>query len=179
MQLHGGTITAASDGPGHGATFTVSLPIRAVSAEPASEPSRGTSGEAASLAGVRVLVVDDEADARELVQEVLEGVGAAVRAVDSVRAALYEISAWRPDVVVSDIGMPGDDGYAFVRRLRALAPDEGAAIPAIALTAYVLADDALRAREAGFQVHLPKPVNRQRLISMIRKLAPRSDPIAT
>ena len=123
-----------------------------------------------SLAGVRVLVVDDEPDARDLATVTLGACGAEVFATSSADAALREVARFRPDVVVSDIGMPDVDGYQLVRALRALPPSEGGRTPAIALTAYAGEGDRALALEAGFQLHVAKPVNPDGLVAAIAQL---------
>jgi CheY-like chemotaxis protein len=127
-----------------------------------------------SLTGARVLVVDDETDARELLREVAQTAGATVLAVDSADAALAALPSWRPSVVLSDIGMAGKDGYALMRAIRALPPEAGGNVPAIAVTAYTSADDAARARAAGFQTHLAKPVEPNLLLATIASAVHRS-----
>ncbi|MEP6652272.1 MAG: response regulator [Myxococcales bacterium] len=170
--LHGGTISAHSEGPGTGATFTILLPV------PAVVPADGLSpiappievrdpSESSQLDGVRALVVDDEADSRELVREVLTTAGAAVLAVDSADSAYTAFLDWRPDVIVSDIGMPGQDGYTLMTRIRALPQGTPAQVPAVALTAYAGADDVAKAHAAGFQSHLAKPVDPWKLMSTV------------
>jgi CheY-like chemotaxis protein len=116
-------------------------------------------------------VVDDERDARELVQAVLRQYGADVRAVASAEDAFHEVRRWRPDVLVADIGMPDEDGYTFLRRVRALAAAEGGTTPAAALTAYALREDRERALAAGFQEHVAKPVPPARLADVVARLA--------
>ena len=189
VEAHGGTVDAHSEGEGRGSTFTVRLPIRAVLiAEEAAESEvaasadvRGSDGGSASAArlplvrldGLRVLVVDDEADARRILVMVLEQVGATVIAAGSVRAALELLPAARPDVLVSDLGMPEQDGFDLIRQVR----DQGldaTELPAVALTAFVQTDDARLALLAGFQVHVPKPVDPHDLTSVIARLAGRS-----
>jgi PAS domain S-box-containing protein len=181
VTAHGGTVTAQSDGSGHGATFVVELPIRAAS--PAiSQPLRpGSSAAAAArelgnrrLDGLCLLVVDDEADALALVSEVLTRRGAEVHAVASARAALDQIGNVKPDVIVSDIGMPDEDGYSLIRRIRALPPERGGRTPAVALTAYAREDDAHRAFAAGYQLHLAKPVEPAQLVSVVANLGGRT-----
>ena len=185
VEAHGGTVEAASPGEGKGSTFTVRLPIRAVRIREESE-ERETAGysredEAADsvhvvdrrppvrLDGVHVLVVDDEADARDVLAMVLERVGAVVTTADSARAAIEVFPKARPDVLVSDLGMPDQDGFDLIRQLR----DDGHGardLPAVALTAFVQKDDAHLALLAGFQVHLPKPVDPHELTSVIARL---------
>jgi PAS domain S-box-containing protein len=163
VELHGGTIRAASAGEGQGATFDVVLPVRAVAtpieeAEGASTTVK-SSGE---LAGVRALVVDDEDVARELIKMALTQYGADVIAVSSAAEAYAMITApppqERPDVIVTDVGMPGEDGYSLIRRVREWARERGVFIPAVALTAYGRVEDRMRALQAGFQMHVAKPV---------------------
>lgn len=174
---HGGTVSADSDGPGKGASFLVRLPLRAVAAAPgaplAAAPDHDpltASAPHARLDGLRVLVVDDEPDARLLVQEILRQHGAEVTVAESVAAARRSLTAQAPDVIVSDIGMPDEDGYSFIRSVRA----SGGRTPAIALTAYASAQDAQRAFVAGFQKHVTKPVEPARLVSVVANLGGRS-----
>ena len=123
------------------------------------------------LANVRILIVDDDPDARDVVREVLELAGGSVVAVGSPRLAIASVSSWLPDLIISDIGMPEIDGYALLRSIRALPAEEGGQIPALALTAYASPEDAERARRAGFQVFLTKPVDADRLVEAIAGLA--------
>lgn len=116
-------------------------------------------------------MVDDEFDARELVVTMLEKDGAQVRAVGSAREALDEIGAWKPDVLIADIGMPDEDGYGLIRRVRALSKEQGGQTPALALTAYARTEDRARALSAGYQVHLSKPVDRSELAAVISRLS--------
>jgi signal transduction histidine kinase/DNA-binding response OmpR family regulator len=173
VQAHGGSIEAASAGTGKGATFTVELPIRRVPA--ISSPEAGPPGEAVAdskvrLSGLRVLVVDDEDDARVLLQRVLEERGAIVAVAAGSQEALSDLEEFRPDVLVSDIAMPDIDGYHLIRSIRSLPPERGGRTPAIALTAYARAEDSQRAFSAGFQRHVPKPVDFGRLVSLIANL---------
>jgi PAS domain S-box-containing protein len=168
VELHGGKVVAHSAGPGRGSTFSVHLPVRAVQ-QPAvdvpEEPSH-------RLAGLKVLVVDDDADAREVVSLALAQCGARTAAVSSARDALRMLTEFRPDVLVSDIGMPGEDGYSLIRRVRALRTGVGD-VPAIALTAYAQPEDQQRALGAGFQEFVPKPVEVSALAAVVRALADR------
>jgi CheY-like chemotaxis protein len=182
VELHGGTIRAKSPGPGHGATFNVCLPITVVHLDPGPLPERRhplIGGESLSteacrqLAGLRVLVVDDEPDARELLRHLLEACEAMVDTAESADEALSMLESLRPDVLISDIGMPGDDGYALVRRVRALSPDRGGNTPAAALTAYARAEDRVNAILAGFQHHIAKPVEPAELFAVVASLASR------
>jgi CheY-like chemotaxis protein len=165
-EAHGGRITAHSDGPGCGCTFTVRLPQPPAQA-PQSEEGAAPGGE---LREVRVLVVDDEADTLELTRYLLESAGAEVETADSAPAALSLLDSRSFDVLVSDIGLPGQDGHALVRELRARGYS-GAAIPAIALTGYATSADATMCAAAGFQMHLAKPVDARELVRSIASLA--------
>jgi CheY-like chemotaxis protein len=175
VELHGGTVEAASAGEGQGATFKVTLPVRAVATplgEAGGAPVAGkSSGE---LAGVRALVVDDADDARELIGTALTQYGADVVAVSSAAEAYALITAtspqWRPDVIVSDIEMPVEDGYSLIRRVREWESARGAHIPAVALTAYGRAEDRARALKVGFQTHVAKPVDPDELVTVIMNL---------
>jgi PAS domain S-box-containing protein len=178
VELHGGTIEATSAGDGQGATFKVTLPVRAV-ATPIGEAEGApvavkSSGE---LAGVCALVVDDEKDARELLKSALKHYGADVIAVSSAAEAYNLITATptqdRPDVMVADIGMPDEDGYSLISRLREWELARGAYIPAVALTAYGRAEDRMRALKAGFQMHVAKPVDPDELVIVITSLVTR------
>jgi signal transduction histidine kinase/ActR/RegA family two-component response regulator len=179
VELHGGTVTAESAGRNLGARFTVTLPIQAVAAGapvPAPENRRSDSVEAAvrGLEGVRVLVVDDEADARDVVSSALTGYRADVRAAASAREALQVFRSWRPDVLVADIGMPVEDGYSLIRSVRALPADAGGAVPAAALTAYARPEDRARALAAGYEEHVAKPVTPLDLALVVAHLAKRA-----
>jgi signal transduction histidine kinase len=173
VELHGGSVAVQSEGEGQGATFSVRLPVAAAtrSAEraPAAVSTEGPVGQ--SLAGLRLLVVDDEADAREVMRFMLERGGAQVRIADSAAQALDAIREERPDLLISDIGMPVEDGYVLVRRLRAMEEGLGRRLPAIALTAYASEEDTRRALTAGFDAHLSKPVDPGRLIDIAAGLA--------
>jgi len=169
IELHGGTVRAESEGEGRGATFTVALPLAA--AGEAGEARVSPREPCASLAGVKVLVVDDDDDARELVRRVLEACGALVIAAESAAEALAAVTRHRPDVLLSDIGMPHQDGYQLVRALRALAPEDGGRTPAAALTAFTRPEDRARALAAGYQVHVTKPINAHALIEVVASIA--------
>jgi signal transduction histidine kinase/CheY-like chemotaxis protein len=189
VEAHGGNIEAASPGEGNGSTFTVLLPIRAVriGEETGDEELTRISGQdepadsgdiadrpPVRLDGVQVLVVDDEADARRVLSLVLERAGAVVATADSARAAVEALSSARPDVLISDLGMPDQDGLDLIRQLRSNG-HSATDLPAIALSAFVRNDDAHLALSAGFQVHLPKPVDAHELTSVIARLARPSD----
>jgi signal transduction histidine kinase/ActR/RegA family two-component response regulator len=179
VELHGGTAEAASEGEGTGTTFTIKLPVRAVregAEDQAPPPAPPADAPAAPdivrpLAGLRVLVVDDEQDARDLLWTVLAGAGAAVVTRASAAEGLEQLRRESFDVLVADIGMPGEDGYQFVGKVRVLGQSGGPAIPAIALTAYDRPGDADRALASGFQMHLGKPVVPDVLVSTVARLA--------
>jgi PAS domain S-box-containing protein len=177
VSAHGGSVHAESPGPGLGASFVVLLPARSVvpavgrasriTPTSAAAPARA---EAPRLDGLRLLVVDDEHDAREVVGEALRERGAEVYVAASAAEALEKFAAVRPDVIVSDIGMPGTDGYSLMRRIRALPPEAGGRTPAVALTAYTRGEDAQRAFVAGYQSHVPKPVEPMQLATVVATL---------
>jgi signal transduction histidine kinase/ActR/RegA family two-component response regulator len=160
-ELHGGTITASSPGVGRGTTFLLTLPSVVREPPRGPEPLLTTGGDhgdrADLLRDVRILVVDDQEDARDLLRTMLSQYGALVTAVDSARAALEEIDRRPPDVVLSDVGMPREDGYALIRQLRLRPSNRGGRIPAIAVTAYASVADRATALESGFQAHIAKP----------------------
>jgi PAS domain S-box-containing protein len=167
---HGGAIAVESPGAGGGTTFTIHLPL----ATPAREPAPEAAVEpTADLNGVKVLVVEDEVETRDLVATVLTACGARVTATASADEALRQLPRVRPDVVVSDIGMPNGDGYELIRRLRTLDPAEGGATPAAALTAAAATSDRRRALEAGFEVHVAKPFEPAHLARVVATLARR------
>ena len=177
VELHGGSIRARSAGGGRGATFIVSLPLNELHAEVPGEPEgrRWRSGRVLSLendasgkiAGVRVLVVDDELDARLLVKRLLEECDAKVTIAASAQEAFDALTKSRFDILVSDIGMPNEDGYSLMRRVRALEKVQGGNMPAIALTAYARAEDRMKAESAGFLMHIAKPIEPIELITMV------------
>jgi PAS domain S-box-containing protein len=178
VEEHGGTVTAASPGEGRGATFTVTLPLvsggpRAVTAE-RGRPAPRDPGASVSLAGVRVLVVDDDPDACELLEVVLRERGAVVRAVHSAREALDELSSFRPNLLLSDIGMPDEDGYDLIRQVRARESAEGGHLPAVALTGFASSADGEQARALGFEAHLAKPASPGELTRMVAILVGRA-----
>lgn len=179
-ELHGGTAQVDSAGEGQGSTFTVSLPLLAVRGS-ASEAERVHSPMALMesdwtprLEGVRVLVVDDEVDTRELLQVILEGRKAQVRTVSSAAAALEALAEETFDVLISDIGMPEEDGYALIAKVRALDKERGGRIPAAALTAYAGEEDRIRTLRSGFQIHVPKPISPNELLAVVANLADRT-----
>ena len=179
IELHGGTVRAASTGNGAGSTFTVSIPPSALIAEeisPVGKQARSTNtvqpkGKAfAIISGIRVLVVDDEFDARGMLQRLLQDRGAIVTTADSAHQAYQFLTEESYDVLVSDIGMPGEDGYALIQKIRLLDSARGGGLPAIALTAYARPDDRAKALGAGYQSHLPKPVEPADLVGAISRL---------
>jgi CheY-like chemotaxis protein len=177
VELHGGTVFAESPGEGRGATFVVKLPLMlatvgspGVAADTASTALPAT---APSLAGVRILVVDDDPTAVDLNREILIQAGGEVRGCGSGAEALSVLREWRPDVLVSDIEMPAVDGYSLIRRVRALEPDQGAKTPAVALSAYSRPGDRVRSLMAGFNLHVSKPVDPAELVTIVASLAGR------
>jgi PAS domain S-box-containing protein len=168
VKLHGGTVTAASDGEGRGATFTVRLPVTAGAPEASS--AEHVNGETMRLRGLHVLVVDDEDDTRDLVAVLLARSGAEIRTASSAAEAVAVASRWTLDVLVSDIGMPGDDGYSLLASLRATCAE---AVPAVALTAYARPEDRERAGLAGFAAHVSKPFDPEDLVAAVSRLAGR------
>jgi signal transduction histidine kinase/ActR/RegA family two-component response regulator len=178
VRLHGGSVEAASPGEGKGATFSICLPalpggrVRFAAPYAAAEaPLRFD--DVPKLTGVRVLIVDDERDTREVLTSVLEHHMIEVAAVSSSEEALEVLHRWKPDVLVSDIGMPRESGYDLIRKLRRRTRNEGGHIPAVALTAYAQVEDARRALEAGFQLHVAKPVEPVALALAVARLAGR------
>jgi two-component system, chemotaxis family, CheB/CheR fusion protein len=181
VELHGGTVKAESEGEGRGATFTVSLPIPALLLEPARDPDRARNAleldapvaDCGRLDGLSVLVVDDDADVRDALAGVLEGCGAKVRAAGGTDEAMTAVRASVPDVLVSDLGMPGDDGYELIRQVRMLPPHAGGTLPALAVSAYARESDLRKALAAGFRVHLAKPVAARELVNEVARAAGR------
>jgi signal transduction histidine kinase len=174
VELHAGSVDAQSAGEGKGAKFIVRLPAREASLLPrVIETPAGGIVSAAMLMGVRLLVVDDDPGARELISGMLEGFGAQVSVAESGQAALSLLFAQRPDVLIADLGMPGMDGYALIEQVRALDPDFGGLTPAVAVTAYASPQDRLRALQAGYQNHVAKPVEAEELAIVIASLAGR------
>lgn len=168
VELHGGTIGADSPGLDQGATFTVSLPIR-LPAEVGQSP-RPSADDELSLDGVTVLVVDDEADSQELLTIILEHCGAQVESVSSAKAAYSCLDRHYPDVIISDIGMPEEDGYSFLQTLNASSDRRLGQIPAIAITAYAMEEDRQRALRAGFVDHIPKPFDTEAVVKIVHQI---------
>ena len=179
VELHGGSIQAESSGAGQGSTFTVQFPRSPVTAAPAngrvySQADRSVGlEEAPDITGIRVLIVEDDDDARVLVERILKGRGASVKTASSAAEALDVLEKEHIDVLLSDIEMPGTDGYQFIRALRLRPSQQGGSVPAVALTAYARTEDRLRALRAGFQLHLSKPVQPVELITVVASLATR------
>jgi CheY-like chemotaxis protein/signal transduction histidine kinase len=177
-ERHGGALTASSPGVGRGSCFTLRLPL---SAESGRRRERAAAASRAHLAlderlleGVRVLAVDDSPDSRELATMVLRLHGAEVRTAESAEEGLQVVAAWQPHVILADIAMPGEDGYAFISRLRARTPEAGGRIPAVAWTGYAKDEDRLRTLQAGYQVHVSKPVATHELVWVVASLAGRT-----
>jgi CheY-like chemotaxis protein len=182
VELHGGSVGVESKGEGQGTTFTVSLPLLPMRVEPASNLLRvhptARSGAVAlacppELDGLRVLVVDDEPDTRELLLAVLISCGAEVVPAASAGEALDRIVQEQFDVLITDIGMPEEDGYSLIEQVRRLPADRGGAVPAAALTAYARTEDKVRALRSGFQIHIAKPVEPDELVAVVANLAKR------
>jgi CheY-like chemotaxis protein/two-component sensor histidine kinase len=175
VERHGGTVQAESPGQGLGATFTVRLPV--LSSQEVGDAERpvrdATTGanRPARLDGVRVVLIDDDDDGRAMLTILLELAGAEVAAAGSVHEALALLDTMRPDVIVSDVGMPDEDGFALIRRVRAREVEGGGRVPAIALTGYVRPEDRARLLAAGFQQHLRKPLEPGEIVGAIASLA--------
>lgn len=175
VELHGGTVSAQSDGINKGASFTATFPLLADRMEPATlaQVPEISSTDLYSLDGLRVLLVDDEPEARQIISTVITRTGAEVSACKSAHEALAKLSEWKPDVILSDIAMPEEDGYSFIRKVRSLPREKGGDIPAAALTAYARDIDRRQALAAGYQMHIAKPIGASQLITMIARLAGR------
>ncbi len=178
VEMHGGTIVVRSEGEGLGATFVVRLPLATLRATPTRDLAEGQATRASpqwerppEIAGLRVLVVDDERDARDLIATVLEYCGATVEHAGSVTEGLEKLETWRPDILLSDIGMPDEDGYALIRQVRSRPLEGGGSIPVASLTAYAGAEDRRRALHAGFNMHVAKPIEPAELVAVVANLA--------
>ncbi|HEU5238988.1 MAG TPA: ATP-binding protein, partial [Pyrinomonadaceae bacterium] len=179
VELHAGRVYVESAGKGLGTTFTIALPLAPSDVEVAaamddtllsdSEDVRAFSSSML-LTGVKVLVVDDEADSRDLLMTILTQCGGDVHCSDSAAAAMQEFHDWNPDLLVSDIGMPNEDGYSLIRRLRELESERGGGIPAVALTAYATDEDRLQALSAGFQIHVAKPIEPESFVTSLASI---------
>ncbi len=182
VDLHGGSVGVQSEGEGKGTTFTITLPfVGVVSNQNDAESVHPTQGDDVnsfeglpSLQGLKVLVVDDEADTRELIREVLKECGSEVITSRSAEEALAALEEHKPDILISDLGMPDEDGYSLISKIRALPDERGGQIPAAALTAYARAEDRMRVLRSGFQFHLPKPVDSAELVTVVASLAGRA-----
>ena len=170
VEMHGGTVSARSAGPQQGSTFVVRVPLTDGSVE------REDEAPARSLGQTRVLVVEDDRDSLELLVTVLREAGAEVRGCGSVAEAIGAFPDFAPQVLVSDIGMPGEDGYALIRRIRRLSREQGGTVPAVALTGFVGARDRTRILSEGYQMHVPKPVEPAELVTVVASLAARGTP---
>jgi signal transduction histidine kinase/ActR/RegA family two-component response regulator len=176
VELHGGTVSAYSEGVGKGAIFSASFPLLTDRTAPVAPHSTEIhASEFRSLDGLRVLLVDDEVETRQIISTVVQRTRAEVKTCTSAREALTELVAWRPHVILSDIGMPDEDGYSFINRVRSLSHDEGGATPAAALTAYARDEDRKQALDAGYQMHIAKPIGAGQLVTMIARLAGREN----
>jgi len=192
VEMHGGTVSAFSEGDGRGATFILRLPLLAVRStgdlllqsrdklkgdgtEPVFSSGGRPGDDNLKLRGLRVLIVDDDADARELLEVILLQFGAEIKLATSARQALAVLEDWKPDALVSDVGMPNEDGYSLIQKIRALAPERGGLTPAIALTGYGRPEDRLQLLAAGYQVHLSKPVELMQLVDSISNLTSRDE----
>jgi CheY-like chemotaxis protein len=176
VDLHGGTIQAASDGPGQGSTFTVRL-LQSAAAVATTDVASGTAAGAGghdtaapSLAGLQILLVDDEPDTLTMFRDALEGAGARVRAVPNAAEALRAAESWRPDLLVSDLGLPGMDGYELLQTLRHRSLPH--AFPAVAVSAYASTDDRTRALAVGFTAHVAKPIDPAALVRALGSALP-------
>jgi CheY-like chemotaxis protein/anti-sigma regulatory factor (Ser/Thr protein kinase) len=185
VEMHGGTVRAESSGEGQGAAFIINLPLvvmRSFDVQSVSDAERVHPTASADvpfdcppeLDGLRLLVVDDEADTRTLLKAVLEQCGASVITVASAGEALAALKETRPDVLISDLGMPEEDGYTLIKKVRALSAEDGGHTPSAALTAYARVEDRMKVLRAGFQIHIPKPVEPAELITVVANLAGRT-----
>ena len=176
VELHGGTVHAASQGAGQGTTFSATFPLLAVRLDAAVMAHNGKDlcNCSPALNGLRVLVVDDEADTRLIISTVIARTGAEVKACQSAREALEILEQWRPDVLMSDIAMPGEDGYSLINKVRSLPAERGGNIPAAAFSAYAREEDRKSSLAAGYHMHIAKPVSSSQLVETIAHLAGRT-----
>jgi CheY-like chemotaxis protein len=168
VDAHGGHVSAESPSDGKGSTFRVTLPL-GDAARP--RPSARATAVVQGIHGVRVLLVEDDADTRDAYAAMLTEFGAQVCAVPSAAAGLAALEAYRPQVILSDIALPGEDGFSFMQKVRRLAPERGGQVPAAALTALASDEDRQRAMQSGFQMHMTKPIDAARLVGVVRMLA--------
>jgi CheY-like chemotaxis protein len=178
VELHGGTVRAKSPGEGQGATFVVALPLAPFRAEDSStHPKTSRPGDfdytGVDLEGVTIMIIDDEADTRTLLTRLFRECKAEVRAVANAVEAIAELKRNQPDLIISDIGMPGMDGYQFIHEVRELDASQGGTVPAIALTAFARSEDRTRAMMAGYNMHVAKPIEAQELLATVANLAGR------
>ena len=187
-EMHGGSVKAESPGENQGATFTVQLPLRGVQTaetllpdntrkiHPAAENGKGVYQEnLPSLAGLNILAVDDQPDTLDMIETILAERGAIVKTAHSAQAAFAKLQTWRPDILIADIGMPGEDGFSLIQKIRKLPEAAGGKTPAIALTAFARVEDRLKTLSNGFQMHVPKPVEPAELVVIVASLAGRSE----
>jgi CheY-like chemotaxis protein len=175
VQLHGGMVDVESDGIECGATFKVTIPVAIGDIVVGGDqidavPTQTVNAPALSiqlLDGIKVLVVDDEHDSRELLMMILTRCGSDVRCSDSAASAFEAFNEWQPDLLVSDIGMPNEDGYSLIQRVRNLDSNHARQVPAVALTAYATDEDRMQALSAGFQMHVPKPIEPESFVSSL------------
>jgi CheY-like chemotaxis protein len=173
IEHHGGRVQAESPGPGRGSTFTILLPLALSDSADASQPrvTPRVGGSAQLRAGLKVLIVDDEVDVREALTLLLAQNGAVVTGASSAREGLAVVEDLRPDVILSDIAMPEEDGLSFIRRVRELPADRGGRTPAAAISAYAGREDRKQALAAGFQDHVRKPIESDHLLNVLARLA--------
>lgn len=177
IELHGGTVTAESAGANLGATFTVRLPLAKRGDDFAAANGVAKeimSADAPDIRGLRVLIVDDDTDTLEVLRVVLKQYGARVRIAVSTADALEVFREWKPDVLISDLAMPVEDGYALISKIRALSPEQGGNIPAAALTAYATETDRIKSRAAGYQIHIAKPVDPTAIAAAVAEIKKRT-----
>jgi CheY-like chemotaxis protein len=180
VEMHGGTVQAHSDGQERGATFTVCVPLSAV--RPQLDDTHPTAAGLSPaidvrLDGMSVLVVDDEPDTRELLSHLLADCHARVHTASSAREGIEALQRLKPDALISDIGMPGQDGYQFIRAVRGLPAERGGRTPAIAVTAFARSEDRTRAMLAGYQLHIAKPIEPHELLAALASLVNRMPPL--
>ncbi len=173
VELHGGTVKAESPGLGEGATFSATFPLIAATSSESSPNNRNLYSCSPDLEGLRVLIVDDEPDARQIISSLIARKGAEVKACESASEALEVLEHWKPEVLMSDIAMPEEDGYSLINKVRSLPAERGGHVPAAALTAYAREEDRNRALAAGFQMHIPKPISGGQLVATVARLAGR------